>query len=818
MQDLEKQKRLPVDKTYIRPKKAASLLKTAQSIKQTVYIYGTTGFGKTALISDYLARRCYEYYSINDSEWQEEGMKDKGDAQERIVVVDDLHRLVSASEREYYYTFLKQWAEAENVWLILISRAPIPAWLRPLYIEQLFIIISENELRLSEDETADYFKNWGLSPSLQAYRQVCEVGKGQPLFLRIAAAQMQEAAKRYGNCEGGVSSELSALQEAEKVWCDYLESHVYDKWDLELQEFLLDISIVKSFNLEMAQIITRKSDAGRLILLAKESGNFLSEYTQGTRLSEKGQDTIYELRPQMRISMQRRLEKRYKQSYIRALYYRAGSSYELQGKLLEALTMYEKCRSEEGTSRLLIENTRRHAGIGHYWEFRKYYLALSEETVRQSPELMTGMSLLQSIIMNDEESERWYQELMAYTKEQTGNARKRAQARLLYLDIALPQRGTERMTEVLKHAWTFVSERKTILPELSLTNNQPTMMHGGKDFCEWSKCDRQLANTMGKTIELLLGDFGKGLVSLALAESFFEKGGDDYEISTLAQKGRMQALSGGKQEQVFVGVGILAWLSVFHNCMEDAIESLDSFRETVRNQAPRLLSGLDTLKVRFLLYVGRRAEVAEWMEQAPDENAEFCTLERYRYSAKVRVYLSVGRRGKARNLLEQLLFYAKKRQRIYLEMEAKVLLAIVQFRMKEDVWQETLQEAITQAEEYHFVRILSREGAALWELLKNDNFVWKDSGFRKHVLTECRQIALLYPSYLSEKKEGNVLLTEKAIKVLRLQAEGKTMEEIARVMGLSKEGVRYYNRETYKKLGVKNKAMALQEARNRNLI
>ena len=86
------------------------------------------------------------------------------------------------------------------------------------------------------------------------------------------------------------------------------------------------------------------------------------------------------------------------------------------------------------------------------------------------------------------------------------------------------------------------------------------MMNGGKDFCEWSKRDRELASKVGRIVEFVLGKYGKGLVNLALAESFLEKSGDNYEVATLAAKGRMQAEAGGKIEQCFVADGILAWL------------------------------------------------------------------------------------------------------------------------------------------------------------------------------------------------------------------------------------------------------------------
>lgn len=63
-----------------------------------------------------------------------------------------------------------------------------------------------------------------------------------------------------------------------------------------------------------------------------------------------------------------------------------------------------------------------------------------------------------------------------------------------------------------------------------------------------------------------------------------------------------------------------------------------------------------------------------------------------------------------------------------------------------------------------------------------------------------------------------MFLTDKALKILRLQAEGLSVEKIAEQLGLSRAGVKYYNQETYKKLGVNNKTAAIAEARNWRLI
>lgn len=169
-------------------------------------------------------------------------------------------------------------------------------------------------------------------------------------------------------------------------------------------------------------------------------------------------------------------------------------------------------------------------------------------------------------------------------------------------------------------------------------------------------------------------------------------------------------------------------------------------------------------------------------------------------------------------LLKKMQYYAEKSHRTYIQIESDILLAIGLYRLKRDGWQEALQRAVSMAEEYHFVRVFTKEGAAVYELLKADTADFKDEKFKKRIMAECKKIAEFYPAYLKEKQEGNILLSDKALMILRLQSEGMSVEKIAEQIGLSKAGVKYYNQESYKKLGVNNKAAAVMEARNRGLL
>ncbi len=101
------------------------------------------------------------------------------------------------------------------------------------------------------------------------------------------------------------------------------------------------------------------------------------------------------------------------------------------------------------------------------------------------------------------------------------------------------------MIDLLKNADLLIHNKKVVLPELPVTSNLPSMMNGGKDFCEWSKRDTELALTIGKSVEFVLEKYGKGLVYLALAESDPEKGKDIFEIFSKAEKGHMGCRTGG---------------------------------------------------------------------------------------------------------------------------------------------------------------------------------------------------------------------------------------------------------------------------------
>ena len=775
------------DDKYICPEKAVRKLRSGRRFRTPLYLYGVTGVGKTSLIIHNLNMKRCIYYSAAETEAGQIAVREQG--VEHTVVIDDLQSVTGVEEREAYYKVIQELLGREDVWLILIARCPFPRWLLTLRTKYIFVEIEESDFLFSIEEQCAYLEQYGICLPDELHERAWRMGGGNPLSLLFFAMEKGD------------------LERTQKREWDYLESHVYEQWDVELQEFFMNICIVETFTIRLAAMLTGRSDVEKVIAKAEETGNFFEI---------AGVDGVWKCRWPMRKSMRQRLGRRKTLEQIRRLYYTAGLYYELENQIPEALSMYEECRDMESISRLLISNANKNPSSGWYYELRRYYLELPEQIIEESPALMAGMSLLHSMLMNIEESERWYQALEQYADTHTGGQRREARSRLIYLKIVLPHRGSMDMIDLIKNADLFLREWRSTLPDLSVTSNLPSMMNGGKDFCEWSRKEREMVVSIGKPVEFILGKYGKGLVSLILAESFLEKGEDTFEIFSQAEKGKMEAESGGKLDQVFVGIGTLAWLSVLKNNAEGAAASLAGFRTRAEKEAPNLLTNIDAFLCRISLYQGN--DGASWMEQAPDETLEFSILERFRYLTKTRVYIQQKRYEEAYCLLQQLLYYAETMNRTYILMELHLLLAVVQYRTGQEEWRENLQACVSQAESYHFVRLLSREGSVLLSMLEEGEPTWKDRSFRKQVLEECGQMKEFYPRYLGGRQEDEIILSENAVKILRYQSEGLSSAAIAEKMKLSEATVKYHSRETYRKLGVKNKTAAIAEAKERKMI
>ncbi|MCI8283736.1 MAG: hypothetical protein HFE90_00460, partial [Firmicutes bacterium] len=180
-----------MDKNYIAPATALKKLKTARNLPQTVYLYGATGYGKTELVRQYLSGRRYIYLSCEKLPWKDDSMplpKEQGRQNRRVVVIDDIHRLKSEKLRQYIISL----EQREDIWLILISRSPIPQWLMPYYVRDGFIVISENDLQMKRNEITGYLSARGIAYTEEDIQYLQDTAEGNAYILHHVALLMKE--------------------------------------------------------------------------------------------------------------------------------------------------------------------------------------------------------------------------------------------------------------------------------------------------------------------------------------------------------------------------------------------------------------------------------------------------------------------------------------------------------------------------------------------------------------------------------------------------------------------------------------------------
>ena len=309
-----------MDQNYIAPASALKKLKKARNLSQTVYLYGATGYGKTELVRQYLSGRRYTYLSCEELPWEAGALPrlEPGRQTRRVVVIDDLHRLKSEKLRQEILAL----EEREDIWLILVSRSPLPAWLMPRHIKSVFVVVSEDDLRMGRDEITAYLDARGVVYTEEDIQYLQNTAEGNAYVLHHVALRMKE----------GQSPGPELRTEIREAFASYLENVVLVRWDSDLLEFLMQVSVVDEFTLELAEMISGNLHVTALLERAAEAGNFMTQ-----------EDGVYRLRPVLIQALRNRALKLYGRERVQDFKYNAALYYEMHDEVVPALKLFEEC-------------------------------------------------------------------------------------------------------------------------------------------------------------------------------------------------------------------------------------------------------------------------------------------------------------------------------------------------------------------------------------------------------------------------------------------------------------------------------------------
>ena len=249
---------------YVRPKRALKRLKSADEDNLTVYIYGVTGIGKTELYRRYLKNRRYILLDAGTMTLQD--LKVEPTQRRRIVVIDNLHEMAQQEDDEKLKQAVIDLIRRPDVWLLLVGRCAVPPWLTATRYNEVFYVIDQQQLLFDEEMSLQYIRTTGIGFIPGQMRIAVENCAGVALAWNVVRDTYCHI-RDEEHAEPMLSDSQFALlteQVKSQMW-DYLEYHVYDQWDVTIQEFLIELSIVDEFTVHLAEMITGRSDVEPLL-------------------------------------------------------------------------------------------------------------------------------------------------------------------------------------------------------------------------------------------------------------------------------------------------------------------------------------------------------------------------------------------------------------------------------------------------------------------------------------------------------------------------------------------------------------------------
>ncbi|MCI2057369.1 MAG: LuxR C-terminal-related transcriptional regulator [Oscillibacter sp.] len=777
----------------IRPK-LRELFQDAWHRCRVIFCSGPCGFGKTTAAMALLEGHTVQSISASAEDCLPTSLNPACD----VLLLDDFQLLRDCDDQETLCDWIRTNPQKH---FVLLSRGVLPGWLMAFQLSGLLLTIDSGAFLWDRTDMEQYLSACGVAVSPAELTAIHSATSGYALAAALLCRRLKRGERFSDAMENAVEREVFL----------HFETAVYRRFEPSMRCLLISLAPFEHFDLELAQLVSGDIQVGELLS---------SLLRDTTMLLPDGRNT-YRFWPGFRRFLLWELAQEYTLPEQQAVYSRAGLYYELHGDYARGLECYDKSGEHRKVSELLVKNAECHPGVGHYYDMERYYYAMPEEEILRSPSLMCGMSMLTAMNMDFETSERWYAALKEYaTRLKKSDAEYRdVRGKLAYLDIALPQRGSHGLLEVIADVFRVLTDKEIKIPAFSVTSTLPSVMNGGKDFCEWSKRDDLLYATMRRPVEAVLGRDGVGLADCAICESKFEKGEDVSQrlLSLLSRQAEIRRK--GTPDIEFAVTGLLVRAQMAQGKAASALETLENLREDFEESGQtRFLANLDAMRCRIWLRLGMTDEADGWLrEKAPASTPRMRAMWRYQYQTAAMVRIRREEYDEALQLLAPLMPYCTVCGRVMDELHLRLLTAICDQRTDNPRWKSTLSSALDLAGAYRFIRPVAQYGGAILPLLTDCG--WDgDTAYFDRLLTETRAQAVNYPDFLRPVKMLAEPLSPAEKQVLRLLCFDRSNQEIADTLGIKLPTVKTHVNHILQKMGVKRRSEAKTAAETLHLV
>ena len=768
------------------------------------YLYAMSGFGKSENAKAFAEKHFSKWVRISAGE--EEFLKKTEDyvishknAKVRtLLILEDLQWLLDKEEQGKLSELLRSFNKYDGkLQCMLISRVPLPGYLKPLYLTRQLTAENKEALYLREEQVEQLLRKeelteYGDEKALKAMIACCKVvTKSYPLAVCSFIRQLKAGRRDFENIGTLVKEDIF----------EYYDRTLFVKWPKNHKEAITQLAVYPKFTMDMAKYI-----------LGEEAHNIINHIMDISSILSFIIPDTYEIENyflEYLISRQQVLLSDEKRNW---LYNKAGKCYEEMREFSHALRCYKEAGNHQKVIELTMYLNENTDGCDFAKISEAYLQDLPEEMEDRFPQVLGAKTLLFAYQMKIGDSTRYLDQLKKRVNneknfEREGEALKTYRRTLL----ALPYQSAEEATEQLGFVLNGKSETDGYHSPIIFTGNMPSVINGKLDFLFYPD--------IKTAVEDLDREETAGIADVCRGESLYEENKKTKAISYLS-KGLFEASAKEIIQVQYAAEGVMARLLQSEGRADTAETRLMSMLNKAKAMGcMEVIPNIRASLIYCALLKGEACKIAKWLEdEGAKENQKFYITDRFRLMTKARVYVGLGRSVEALYILAVLEEYARIYNRSYFQIEINLLKAIIFYRQG-DEWKSLFLETVHKAYSYDYIHILSDQGTALlplWKEMEWEKLELK-SAYIHAVYSELKKMAAYYPNYLKEIQETEAL-SKKESEVIRLMAQGYTNAKIAEELQVSMATVKFHIANLLKKLGAQNRTMAVRAAQEKKIL
>lgn len=432
------------------------------------------------------------------------------------------------------------------------------------------------------------------------------------------------------------------------------------------------------------------------------------------------------------------------------------------------------------------------------WEYRKWFLMLTEEQLDEYPDLACG--LIQILII-DGELDRAKELVESLPQDSVYQVKSK---------LMLPGIEDEEREQILRR----IREEHWGGRGLVLTGGRPSVVNGIWDMTTHYEDIRQENKVFEDVLKLLYPGNWQQIYDIVRAEIMYQQN-DCYNALVLVVNAIPHLRERQDMRVLFAALALEMFILVLNGQAATSETLIANLRQQIReNDLEAYVPNIEAMTAWMAMYDGDYAKIARWMrETAPDEHGRFCMLDLFRYMVKMRAYIIQGKYLAVTALAGRLLPLLEKGKRRKDLCELHLIWAMSDHaagRTEEAL--EHMRKALELAEKYRYDRLVADEAQRMYILLKLYRKQFGKTPYLQSILEMTEKTAAIHPRYLKSQLPEMPALTETELRILRLVADCKTNAEIAEICDIAVETAKRHCKNILAKLEVKNRHQAVQKA------